>query len=392
MKGRTEPSLADRIARLVLSALENERALDLRYRAANPASFSDLRRIPNYKPMAQVALVRRLGVLYAPFIALAVFGVAASHFAHVGLALVRWARAPRLGPGGCFFFATVSTNTALILEAMSQEPASADGRSCAAAARSLDAATLSGGLGPRKILICALAVLLLYGRMLRCRGRRLDLALHARDAVFLAMLVAFSLTDARRAFWTDDHYQRWAFLLSSTSPGLAIVQHGFVDPDISFPFPFGRVRCLAVRHERFVEQFARYYAIDSWFVFGAPVSFDIVDERPLLLLASSAPHIDEEIAFLRAIKGASSVPIVVKLHPAHEYDDRKNALLALADFVSRPDQRPAARYFASHSSFMEYEYEAAGAITCSIARCGGASGAAQWLLDRLPGGSARDRK
>jgi len=368
------------LAELVYRALENERALDFRYRDLYLNAEKEDLRIPNYKPMVQVSLKRRLGLLYRPFIWLAVFLAPLLNLLNLLTAFVRALWPIQNAKDAVYIFPTSATNRDLIMQAMAQAPGRPDPKGPVI---QVTAAFIARSLGVGGVGTCAFALVLLYARIFRMAGRRIDLSLHARDAVFLLLLTAFALRNKDKEFWSDCHYQRWGFLLSSASANYHAVQHGFVDDGISFPFAFGQMQCLAVRHPRFVPQFEHYYAVGRHYAFSPTVRFDTVGSGDILFLASSAPHIDEEIAFLRRLKGGANMPIAVKLHPAHKYDERKAELLALADLTCGPMERPAARYFVSHSSFMEYEYEAAGTLTCSIARCGGSEAAAQWILKRL---------
>ncbi|NYT39231.1 hypothetical protein HZY97_00540 [Sphingomonas sp. R-74633] len=336
--------------------------------------------MPNYKPMAQIALRRRVGRLYLPFLVAAAGAIALRQIADLALAAGRSIRSARLGDDVCLL-PTVPSNRALILDAIAQAPASEGPPTLFA---ELTPAKLASAIGVRGVLRCALAIALLYGRVLSARsGRRFDLLLHMRDATALALLTAFAAENPERAVWTDDHYQRWAFLLSNASRRLCIVQHGFLSSTLEFPHRFGTVEMLGVRAERFVDLFAAYFRVERWFLFQREPAAPAAVRQDILLLASSAPHIDEEIAFLTRFRAGSGLPVAVKLHPAHVYDVRKDTLLDLADIVCAKEDRPAVSVFASHSSFMELDYEGGGALTCSIARCGGGEAAAEWLLAEL---------
>lgn len=370
------------IAELLVQALENERALDVAYRMDMPPEAAPSGWIPNYKPMAQLSLRRRFGVLYRPFIAAAIVGIALGQAACLALAFVRsLGRGERADDVVCLL-PTIPSNRALILEAMAQAPDVSAGP--AVRMIDLDPPMLARLIGRGGVLRAGAAVLRVYADILTgATGRRLDLLLHMRDAFALALLTAFTLQRPTCPVWTDDHYQRWAFLLSHASRRLHIVQHGFLSDTIPFAHPFGTVALLAVRAERFVALFAAHFRIGRWYIFRRTHPEASGPREAMLLLASSAPHVAEEIEFLQRFRAGSALPVAVKLHPAHTYDERKERLLALADRVCAKDERPVVTVFVSHSSFMELDYAENGALTCSIARSGGGAAAADRLLEIL---------
>lgn len=369
---RSAAGASGALAEVVFAALRNERAIDRRYRDLNPRIASFLRGTPDYKPMWQVGWRRRLGPLLLPaLLVLAITFAFANLWGLIGL--LRPGARPATGSSDDLMFATVAPNRALILAAARQSP---DGP-CEPV--ELTYRLIATALSGRERCVVATALFTLYGRILRTSGARADLALHARDALGMLALAAFAQQRPERRFWTDDHYQRWAFVLSHAPARLHVVQHGFFDTGIEFPVRFGPIDLLAVRHDRFITQFATYFDVRRWYIFVNDLSFDDLEQDHVLLLASSAPHIDEEIALLRAIRPGLGRPIAVKLHPAHRYDNRRQSLLDLADIVCAPHQRPRADIFVSHSSFMEFDYAAAGAATCSIQHVGGLDAAIRWV-------------
>ena len=368
-------------AKLLLQALENERTLDIHYRETTMTPDERAGWMPNYKPMAQVALQRRVGWTYRLFIIAAACGICAMQFLRLLQAVLAGVRGRRPVGISAWMLATTPGNWAIILSAMQgQLP---DGV-WPDDVPNMDARALAQALGAPAAVRCAMSVVGLYWLIVtRCAGRRLDLLLHARDALALALLVRFAKSFPDAQVWTDDHYQRWAFLLSHTSAHLSIVQHGFLVDTIVFPHRFGAAERLAVRAERFVPMFQAYFQVRESYLFDCDLPADPVGlARPLLFLASSAPHIEEEIAFLVRFKELSSIPVTLKLHPAHVYDERMARLVALADLLCAPSARPIADLFVSHSSFMALDYERLGVITCAIADHGGGNRAAEWMANQ----------
>jgi hypothetical protein len=367
----------DSLWRTVHQALENERCLDLRYRSTS-TSLTAADAIPNYKVMKQLALRNRLGPAYRPFIALATMLVPA-------LAATQWLRAlfaAFLGARSAetlHVIATTPANTRLIDAALNTEPA------LQLRSRDYDILALhrlGRELGLRDVVVCIVSHGRLLGHILRNgRGRRTDLILHSRDAFVLIMLARYSQLRPTHCFATDDHYQRWAFVLSHCCRDLRLVQHGFLDPAIGFPHPFGRAHAVYVRDALFSPMFAAYFQVLASRLFSPASTFapNAYAERALFL-ASSFPSIDEEIELLRQIRAHGNIPVIVKFHPAHAYDSRKQRLAELATWVCA-DDRPACRAFVSHNSFMEFDYKIAGIRTFSMLRSGGATLAARAIIE-----------
>jgi hypothetical protein len=366
----------------VFQALENERCLDLRYRAIS-TSLRDDERVPNYKVMKQLALRKRLGPLYRPFIAIALVLIPV-------LAVVEWlfailasaTRASRPGTAIFHIVATTPTNIGLIEAALANDP-SLQGllvdRDILALRR------LSAELGLRDVVFCIVSHALLLGHILQLEAsKRTDLLLHSRDALVLLMLACYAQQHPEHGFATDDHYQRWAYLLSHHSPNLSIVQHGFLDQHIRFANPFGVARVIYVRDPLFVPEFASYYRILESRHFSP---LRELASNPFshtgVFIASSFPSIAAEIELVRLIKAGCDVPVIVKFHPAHQYDQQKQTLAALAEYVCTDEVYPSCKIFVSHNSFMEFDYRVCGVPTFSIFRSGGPKKTAQAILNLL---------
>lgn len=372
----------DPLSHAVLQALDNERQLDLQFRQA----FTELghdRSVPNYKVMKQLALRQRLGRLYALLIAVAPWAVSV-------LALLQWPIVlgrtvfGRVRPrdNALYIWATAPSNVGLIDAALAQ---------CATVPNPtlerhlLTSQLLREAIGVRDFLSCVMAHARLLVHIMRCDAeRRTDLLLHARDAVDLLLLIRFAQRHPHSRFATEDHYQRWAFLLSHHSQDLHIIQHGFITPDIPFPNPFGAAKMVYLRDLMFQSSFANYYRVGTFVTFSPPTR---LHAHPLsdqaVFLASSYPSIDAEILLVTSIKAQRQVPIFVKFHPSHVYDARKNLLADLADHVCADTDVPACRLFVSNNSFMEFDYQGSGIVTFSIARAGGPEAAAQAIVEFL---------
>jgi hypothetical protein len=373
---RESQVLTDRTARAarplwrtVFEALENERCLDVQYRGAHTRLAAN-DAIPNYKVMKQLALRRRFGVLYRPMLVLARLLVplwALTQWA-LGIAMATLARRPPEA-ATVHVVATVPGNVALIEAALdSDESRPLERRDTDL----LSLRRLSAELGPSGVLACVAFHACLILHLLRIEAaRRRDLLLHSRDAFALTMLALHAQRHPTHKYATDDHYQRWSYLLSHHAADLCIVQHGFVDSAISFTYRFGRVRTLYVRDPMFESQFSTYYTAQETRPFAPPWTLrQHMAASDGIFLASSFPAIDAEMELVRALKKHGAT-VIVKFHPAHVYDSRKQILAAMADRVCTDDEHPACRVFVSHSSFMEFDYRSRDIQTFSIARDGG---------------------
>lgn len=366
----------------IFQAIENERCLDLRYRATR-TDLRDDDPVPNYKVMKQLALRNKLGILYRPFIALGLVLIPL-------LAVVQWllalliavTRAGSVSGATLHIVPTMPANIGLIEAALYADP-HLQGRS--QDRDILSFVRLSREIGLRGVLFCIASHVRLLSHILRtdCR-RRTDLLLHSRDALVLLMLARYAQWHPTHGFATDDHYQRWAFLLSHYCEDFRIVQHGFLDQGIQFPHAFGIAQTVYVRDLIFLPEFAAYYRVQQGTIFS-PVRH--LTPNPFsetgLFLASSFPSIDEEIDLVRRVKAQRDVPVIVKFHPAHSYDSRKQELAALASHVCFDDDLPTCKVFVSHNSFMEFDYKACGIPTFSMAHLGGPADTAQSILALL---------
>lgn len=366
--------------RVVLEALENERCLDLHFRKEVRDPRCD-ESVPNYKVMKQLALKSQLGPLYRPFVKVAPLAIAPLAVLQWGAALALAALPARRRTATVHLAPTVETNTELIEAAVAADEELRD------RPRDQDLNSL-GALCATLPLVDVVACVGAHGRLLLelirlDDGRRADLLLHARDALTLLMLGQHARRHPADVFVTDDHHQRWAFVLSRAAVDFRMVQHGILDAAVVFTHPFGPVRRLYVRDRAGAEPFHRYFSLGDVrvFTFLKPLKPSAIAARAVFL-ASSFPSIDDELVLLRRLRD-QQVPIIVKLHPVHRYDRRGRELEDLADLVAARGDSPACRLFVSHSSSMEDEYRARGIPTFSMARAGGPERVAEQILAAL---------
>ncbi|GAB3415044.1 hypothetical protein GCM10027318_31540 [Massilia agilis] len=338
--------------------------------------------LPNYKVMKQVALKRKLGGLYGLVIWAARFGVplnsAREWICALVASLFRWRRASADG----HIISMARNNIQLIKNALASDKTNTDFHFDDDL---LNLGRLAAEIGPAGVMRCIGQHLALLGSILgRDKGERVDLLLHSRDAFSLIMLGQYIDQHPEHLYVTECHYQRWSYMLAQSAPRWKMVQHGFIDPGIRFKNQCGAVPVVYARDHSFHGQFSRYYAVGRFLNFTAVAG---LHENPFamsgLFLASSFPSIDAEIALIRKIKARSSVPIILKIHPSHAYDARKDELLAMADYVCNAHEYPDCRIFVSNNSFMEYDYQFLGKKTFAISRFENVDAAAESIMDNL---------
>lgn len=205
-------------------------------------------------------------------------------------------------------------------------------------------------------LIISLNLLSLLFLIIKRPSKFFELGLHAYDA-----LILFSIMQAVKRLKlpvaTDDHYQRWSFVLSHCATHMTTVQHGFIDPKLEFPHRSGSIDVLYAFDQKSVDELKLYYPIIKYHLNVRVRQLTLIEKRPCLLLASSAPHISIEIAFLQQIKMLSPDTLtLIKLHPIHMYDHRKSYLIDLCSTVVSNETYPLCTVFVSYNSFLKYDY------------------------------------
>ena len=197
---------------------------------------------------------------------------------------------------------------------------------------------------------------------------KLSLILHYHNSFEMLLLAKFVNSNPQFIYATDDHYQRWAFVMSHVADRLHIVQHGYLDivADINFQYKFGRAENIFIWREQDKSKFSCYINCDQFLY--APLALDLVMSElgdQCLFLASSSPHLDIETDFLRVFKKRSNVKVIVKLHPLHNYHVNVEMLLSQADEIWEGVSFPFCKVFVSFNSALEVSYSASG---CSVIR------------------------
>lgn len=348
---------------LLHEALLNEMCLDRRY----VELFKPQGDFLPYKVMRQIALKHRLGAALTPILLLVAAIMPMVLLLSWLNALVRSIRRD-VSAIGCtaWIVPTIKTNNSLIRSALNEAGVTASPRLLGNLA-----AQLPRLLGFWNVLAVAPALLYLQWRLLvTSSGFRTALLLHARDAVTFLLLARFARLRPEDVFATECHYQRWSYVLSHRASHLVLVQHGLLDDLIPFPCRGGEVKVIVVRDEDSAQVYKRYYRLVRELRVHAPqVELNTTPcAAPAVFLASSFPTIDQEIAFARAWRERQSAPLIVKLHPAHLYDERGAALTRLANHQAKSDENPSCAVFVSHSSSMELLYRTLGIRTVTLSR------------------------
>lgn len=169
---------------------------------------------------------------------------------------------------------------------------------------------------------------------------------------------------------TDDHYQRNAYLFSKLcGENYIVIQHGYIDDSIKFPYKFGTIALLYLKDPSFLKSFQTYFLVKQNILLDNPsISFSPKDFNRTCFLASSSPFIDSEIKFLQLFKKYFNVKVIVKKHPKHSYNRSKlKLLLGLADYEWIDNEFfPNSKLFISYSSYLEFEYISLGSYTFKL--------------------------
>ncbi|MDP2420246.1 hypothetical protein [Sediminibacterium sp.] len=171
---------------------------------------------------------------------------------------------------------------------------------------------------------------------------------------------------------SDDHYQRNAFLISNLHGGkYYVLQHGFIDPKIMFPKKFGKIKKLLIHDLSYLKIFENYFEVEGYAIFNSN-SFTLSSRAELInscFLASSSPHIDFELEFVKQFKSKYDIKIIIKKHPKHVYNNLKyKQLVSIVDEEWTDNETfPNSSLFISYSSFLETYYKSIGSFTFSLA-------------------------
>lgn len=355
MDGKTHGLSNYRLAEILFQSLENEEILDTQV-ARRYFSKNELRDLPNFKQLKLVPLKRRFGSLFMVLLNFVSFLVPLKSYFELIVWLIVRCLVPRRKPikGDCVYVAFFELHIPLLKRVLCKE-------------EKLDLEGLR-----RRDIICrlpisdltdALRTVTMVFRMVRnCSAeRRRDLRLQAWNICGLILVALYARRFSDMPIVTSSMLQRWAYVIGHTAEQAWMIQHGFMHVDMPFAHSFSNVdRIYAYSEEQF-RNYQSYYGAADFRLITSDIELENVNgSKNALFLGSSAPHLEEEIKLLRALKPDLAVPLAIKLHPRHVYDERAEVLLSLADIVIPAASNPDCRVFLSHSSFYGLMYERCG--------------------------------
>lgn len=355
---------ATQLIQSVLRSLINEHAVDEAV-AKRYFSTSEINRIPGFKHIKLLPLRTRLGVLFWPCIIAVAICIPLHNVALLLWTLLRaqFRRKTNHTNDPIFFLGFFETNIPLIEDALQED---------ARRLHEIDRADLAASLTRGEQLRAFVLLAKLYNAILRNKDGVpiFDLVLHSFKAVDLIVLASFLEHRPDAQFITTSMLQKWTYVLGARTrgPGPWVVQHGVLPTDITIPYAFFPVARIFAFSEEQAATFKRlFYRADSIRITPANLKITpIVPEQRGVFLGSSFPHIDTELEVLKWVKTHFDVPIWIKLHPKHIYDQRAKHLRALADHVVEGDTSPECLVFLSHSSTYGLHYEQAGVPSFSF--------------------------
>ncbi len=346
---------------IIFSALINERELDCRYKKL----FNPEGDFLNYKIMKQESLKKKIGIFLTPMLHMLAYIMPV-------VILLTWVKAfifsfrlrklPQT-ESVMWLIPTTATNLIHMRDAIAADSAEYKIHLIEDLVK-----FLAPRLGPNSLLHIFIHLLSVIRKVVFRQRNTIELLLHARDALSFLLLANFAKQRCNDIFISDDHYQRWAYVLSHCANRFRLVQHGNLDHSIIFPFSYGKIDKAYIFDVQSLDTFGKYYQ-------GI---FNYEIRRPILklkrnkfsadgiFLASSFPSLEQELEFIREFRRTNSSPVIIKFHPVHNYGNRKKMLIELADYVCESDENPECRVFISSSSSMELIYQNSGIRTVSI--------------------------
>lgn len=347
------------LAELLVKAYENEIALDKKFKKIF-VGIQDIQELPNYKVLKQVAIQKKYGLLYWLMVHAYRLSIPLLILAQVIYSFFEVLRKKTKKYHNHSFMVTTTKTNIDLIQSVSQSNSDILG---------LSIHNLSTQLSYTDYIKCV-KEMLKFCKMIVNHKERSDLVLHSHDCFKVLLFAQFVYKNNKCKYISDGHYQRWSFILSTLCNNFSIVQHGFIDPDIEFPNAFGSINTIYIRDKRFAEMFSQYFTCKEYIIYKQVINLSPVPGRVKgIFLASSFPRIDEEIELIQKITALTKLPIIIKLHPSHEYDSNKKAiLLSYASYICEKNEVPECSIFISYNSFLEFTYRDLNIFTFSIER------------------------
>ena len=219
---------------VVEHSLINELCLDRYIKSQNKTQ--DYKSLPNFKVIKLVTIKKKLGLMWKfAFLCLPAIVIGKLIFQWI-LAFV-YSFSTNIYKSQVFILSTSTANNQRI-------------KKCLGTEYDNDDAFLLGDFrylarSQRSIEICKLVVENLRSLLRLLIGSQKDKIshiMHFNNSFEMLLLAKFVSSNPQYAYVTDDHYQRWSFVLSHVASRLKIIQHGYLDSanDIQFNYDFGR--------------------------------------------------------------------------------------------------------------------------------------------------------
>lgn len=366
------------LTKILFQSLENEELLDLHV-AKRYFDETELIDLPNFKHLKLMPFKQRYG---SPFIVLlnilAYLIPIKSFFEMLAWMIFRCLVPGRASEGfNCAYIAFFERHAPLLQRVLRAD-------------EHMNPAGLHRSDIVRRLLISDMvdAVMIVKSVFQIIRGcpplQRRNLRLQAWNICGLTLVALHGRRFRDMPIATSDILQRWAYVIGHTTQKVWMIQHGFVAIGVKFKHAFSRVDRIYAYSDKQFENYSTYYGASNLRLISSDIELkNIGGSRNALFLASSAPHVDEEIALIQALKSKLEIPLAIKLHPRHFYDERGEKLLKLADIVIPANADPECKVFLSHSSFygLMYqrqgiksiafsEYETIGVLSSALKECG----------------------
>lgn len=196
-----------------------------------------------------------------------------------------------------------------------------------------------------------------------------DMYLHSYDVISLLYLTEI-MTTKNCLLITDDHYQRWSYIISKVSNKNIYIQHGYIK-NYFFTNQYGTIDKLLYTNKSDLSTFKNCFNIKEYFKVSSSHIFKTIErinQKKVIFFASSYPFVRDEIDFLQLLQTHNeSFYIIIKLHPNHIYDLKsKQILMNLTDIEWLEDYFPITDFFISYKSFLSEAYNDNNVITYSI--------------------------
>lgn len=338
------------VHQLIARALENESVLDayIAHRLLDPDQP-----LPPFKQLKLDALRRRLGAAFKPSVGLATATAPIMSLLSWPLAFVLkpFLRKHRLrdAPIALNWF---EKDLDLILSAVPHD-------SCPSTVSRSEALSLLSF----RDLASGFAVHMRVLKELARTGRGSGLRVHPLYAYNLFDLVLGSIFmehNPHNVFVTANILQHRSYLMGHLASRCWIVQHG--EPgfrEVRLPHPFASIEEIFLLREDDASKFKPHFGAERFSVQNQKTFAANPLGMPSVLLASSHPTIDTELAFCREYAQRDLPPLAIKLHPRHVYDRRKHELLSFADHAVPAADDLDCTVFVSVFSAYQTHYESA---------------------------------